>query len=79
MREETVKHSMKIFSAVGDSVIAEWEETDDAAIEIARGIFDQALSEGYAAVTPADGGARAVEKFSPEISELYFLRPIAGG
>jgi predicted ATP-grasp superfamily ATP-dependent carboligase len=70
---------MSIFSAAGDSTIAEWEEADDAAVEIARGIFEQAKKEGFAAVTPADGGARVVERFSPELSEIHFLHPIAGG
>lgn len=74
-----MKHRMTIFSAAGDSTIAEWEETDEAAVEIARGIFDQAKKEGFAAITPSDGGARAVERFSPELGEIHFLRPIAGG
>jgi hypothetical protein len=74
-----MKHRMTIFSAAGDSTIAEWEDTDEAAVEIARGIFDQAKKEGFAAITPSDGGAIAVEGFSPELSEIHFLRPIGGG
>jgi hypothetical protein len=74
-----MNNRMTIFSAAGDSTIAEWEETDEAAVEIARGIFDQAKKEGFGAITPAEGGAVAVERFSPELDEIHFLRPIAGG
>lgn len=74
-----MKNRLIIFSPAGDTILAEWEETDDAAVEIARGVFDQAKKEGFAAVTPAEGGARPVDRFSPELKETYLLRPIAGG
>jgi hypothetical protein len=73
------KHCLKIFGPAGGTTVAEWEESDEAAVEIARGVFDQAKSEGFAAVTPAPGGAVAVDRFSPQLDETFLLRPIAGG
>jgi hypothetical protein len=74
-----MKHSIKIFSPAGDSTICEWEQSDEAAVEIARGVFEQAKKEGFSAVTPTESGAVAVERFSPELAETFLLRPIAGG
>lgn len=74
-----MKHVLKVFSGAGDSVVSEWEDTDEAAVEIARGVFDQAKAEGFAAVTPTPAGAVAVDRFSPKLEETYLLRPVAGG
>lgn len=74
-----MRHRITIFSAAGDSTLAEWEKTDEAAMEIARGIFDQAKKEGFAALTVTESGTQSVERFSPELGEIHLLRPIAGG
>jgi len=78
-KEHNLKNRLIIFSPAGDSTVAEWEQTDEAAVEIARGVFEQAKKEGFAAVTPTPAGARAVDRFSPELTETFLLRPIAGG
>lgn len=74
-----MKHQLKVFNAQGDSAITEWEETDAASMEKAKAVFDQALGEGWAAITPSPSGAVAVGDFSPELGEIFLLRPIAGG
>lgn len=74
-----MKNRLIIFSPAGDTPVAEWEPTDAAAIEIARGVFEQAKSEGFAAITPAESGACVVDSFSPHLKEIFLLRPIAGG
>jgi hypothetical protein len=70
---------MVIFSPAGDTEVATWSADDEAAVELARGKFDQAIREGWGAVAPAAGGAQRVETFSPELEEVILLRPIAGG
>ncbi len=72
-------HKIKIFSARGDTIVAEWEVGDEKQVEVAHGLFDQAISEGWAAVTPTAEGAKAVEKFDLGLEETFLLRPIAGG
>lgn len=71
---------MIVFSAAGDTTVAEWSKEDDAAIEIARGKFEAAIADGFGAVTPVKGGgSKRVDTFSPELDEIALLRPIAGG
>jgi hypothetical protein len=70
---------LKLFTPAGDSTLLEWEKTDADSVERAYGAFEQARREGWAAVVPTPEGARAVESFSPDLEEIYLLRPIAGG
>ena len=71
------KHRLLVFSGQGDTAVAEWEVGDEESTEIARGVFEQAKRDGFAAVTPAEGGARRVDSFEPGNETTFLLRPIA--
>jgi len=73
------KHEIKVFSATGDTTVAEWDVADESSVEVAKGVFDAARADGYAAVTLAAEGAARLDTFSPEANEIYLLKPIAGG
>ncbi len=79
MKTKVRKHRLLVFSPAGDSSVAEWEPNNAKEVEFAKGVFDQARSEGWAAVRESKDGAVAVDEFSPEVEDLYLLRPIAGG
>lgn len=73
--------AIKVFSGRGDTTVLEYDTEVPETIEKARGVFDQAKSEGYAAVMPspiAGEGAIAMDHFEP-VGEVVLLRPIAGG
>lgn len=74
-----MKHKIVVFSPQGDSAVAEWEETDVEQVAKARGAFNAARAEGFAAVTMGEGGAKALGEFDPAAEEIVLLRPIAGG
>lgn len=74
-----MKHQIKVFSAAGDTALAEWEVGDVESEQLARGVFDAAIADGFGAVTPTPTGASRLDKFSPEVAEVILLRPIAGG
>ncbi len=73
------KHKLLIFSAAGDTAVAEWEVGNEKQEEVARGAFDQAVSEGWGAVSGSSEGATALDGFDPGVEEIFLLRPIAGG
>lgn len=74
------KHTMSIFSGKGDTAVAEWDPAVATETEHARGVFDAAIHDGFAAVKPTSEGAVAVgDKFDPSAEEIVLLRPIAGG
>jgi len=72
-------HKISVFSSKGDSAVAVWEDQDVGAIQAAKELFDTAVSEGWGAVTPTKDGAARVDEFSPELDEIFLLKPIAGG
>jgi hypothetical protein len=76
------KNRMMVFSPAGDSAVAEWDVKDKDEVALAKGVFDAAIADGWAAVTPAKDGSGAVavgDTFNPALEETYLLRPIAGG
>lgn len=73
------KHRLAIFSGAGDSTVVEWEVEDAKQVALAQGVFDKAVEEGWAAVTPTSEGATAMETFDPRVEEVFLLRPIGGG
>jgi hypothetical protein len=76
---QSKKHKLLVMSGAGDTPVAEWEVGDEESTERARGVFEQAQRDGWAAVTPAEGGSRSVDTFEPGNEETFLLRPIAGG
>lgn len=73
------KHSIKEFTGAGDSVLCEYEIEKPEEVARARGVFDSAIRDGFAAVRPTPEGAVAVMEFDPAAEETFLLRPIAGG
>ena len=63
----------------GDSPVLEWEASDPASVETARGYFDEARANGCALLTPVLGGAQVLSEFDPEVEEIIILRQAAGG
>jgi hypothetical protein len=76
---QSKKHRLVVFSGQGDTTVAEWEVGDEESTERARGVFEQAKRDGFAAVTPTEGGSLPVDSFEPGNEETFLLRPIAGG
>jgi hypothetical protein len=78
-----MKHRMLIFSPAGDSAVAEWDVADKTEVAHAKGVFDAAIADGWAPVTPSkvegEGAIAVGKEFDPSLEELYLLRPIAGG
>jgi hypothetical protein len=79
LMEDNMKHKLIRFSPGGDTAVAEWEETDEKAVEMARGAFLAARREGFQTVALAAGGGTAVEEFNPSLTEIIILERIAGG
>lgn len=74
-----MKHALKVFSGKGDTTVCEWDVEIAEEVEIAKGAFDQARADGFAAVVPTPEGARPVDTFEPNATETFLLKPIAGG
>lgn len=74
-----MKHQMKVFSSAGDTLVAEYEETDEAAVAVGKAVFDQAKKDGFAAVEATAEGAKPLDTFKPEVEEIWLIKPIAGG
>jgi hypothetical protein len=64
----------------GHTTLAEWTESDEAAVERAVAAFREQLDAGYyAVVSTGEGSAEQVTEL-PRGAELVILRrPIAGG
>ena len=66
----------------GDTVLAEWDNTDEDSVERARGVFDAESRGGGLMVRCDDGTDLSGEKvtsFDPEAGDILSVGHFAGG
>ncbi len=64
----------------GHTTLAEWNATDESAVEAAVAAFREQLDAGYyAVVNEGEGRARQVDELPLEAELVILRRPIAGG
>jgi hypothetical protein len=64
----------------GHTTLAEWNATDEGAVEAAVAAFREQLDAGYyAVVNEGEGRARQVDELPLEAELVILRRPIAGG
>lgn len=73
-------YRLRMASRHGDSVVAEWTDTETEKRAEAKRVFDDLLSKGYAAVTidPVSRPLRAFEPVVPE-GDVLMIAPLVGG
>ena len=64
----------------GHTTLAEWNATDEDAVEAAVAAFREQLDAGYyAVVNEGEGRARQVDELPLDAELVILRRPIAGG
>ena len=72
--------SMRVMGRTGDIKIT-WDPENAVEVSRAREVFNENIKKGWAAfqVKRAGGKGKQVKEFDPQVEEILFVPPIAGG
>jgi hypothetical protein len=74
-----VKHTLRVLDQTGDTVVAEWDTTDQAELAKAVAEYRGVLESGRMTFTRDDNGkVRMIEEFEPN-ANIIAASPVVGG
>jgi hypothetical protein len=82
IRKEPLMGTMRILDSTGDTLVR-WEVGDNTAIREAEDLFARLTAERRIPFARPSGAtaddAEQIKAFDPELEEIIWVRPIAGG